>query len=112
MSSSHLHVHLGDSSAEGGVSVLLVHVNGTGSGQVSQENSDVFDGSGFLLEDLAGGDDFTLNLSDLVLALHVVPELGASQDGIAFENTHSVKLWVWIAFAWESAADNVELSNL
>lgn len=112
MSSGHLHVHLGDGSVEGSVSVLLVHVNDIISGQISQENSVVSDGSALLLEDLAGGDDFTLNLSDLVLSLHVVPELGTSQNSVTLENSHSVKLWVWGILSWEGTSHNVELSNL
>ena len=54
VSASHLHVHLGDGSIKGSISVLLVHVNGISSGQISQENSVVSDGSRSLLEDLAG----------------------------------------------------------
>ena len=53
VSTRHLHVHLGDSSAESSISVFFVHVNVVISGQISQENSIVSDGSGLLLEDLA-----------------------------------------------------------
>ena len=75
MATGHLHVHLGSSSAEGRVSVLLVHVHGTGTGEVTENDAVVSDAADLLLEDLAGGDDLTLDLTDLVLTLHVVPEL-------------------------------------
>jgi len=75
MSAGHLHVHLRDGSTKGNISVLLVHVNGTSTGEVTENNTVVSDGTGLLLEDLAGGDDLTLNLTDLVLSLHEVPEL-------------------------------------
>jgi hypothetical protein len=42
---------------------------------VSENNAVVLDVIGILLEDLASGNDFALNLADLVLTLHVVPEL-------------------------------------
>ena len=54
MTTSHLHVHLGDGSAKGSISVLLVHVNGTSAGEVAEDNAVVPDASGLSLEDLAG----------------------------------------------------------
>mgnify|MGYP007086836995 FL=1 len=74
MSTGHLHVHLGDGTAERHVSVLLVHVDGISTGEVTEDDTVVADSASLLLEDLAGGDDFTLNLADLVLSLHVIPE--------------------------------------
>jgi len=112
MSSAHLGEQLGDSTVEGGVSVLFVHVHGHSTGQVSKNNSVVLDGAGLLLEDLAGGHDLSLNLSDLVLSLHVVPELASSKNGVAGEHTHSVKLGLGDRFRRVSSADNVELSDL
>lgn len=112
MSSGHLHIHLRDGSAKSVVSVLLVHVNSSCSSQVSKENAVVSEAGRLLLEDFTGGDDFALDLSDLVLALHVVPELGASNDSVAFEHTHSVKLWVRVSFGGQGTTHNVELSNL
>ena len=52
MSSSHLHVHLRDSSAKCRVSVFLVHVDDDGAGQVSQVDAVVPHNAGLLLEDL------------------------------------------------------------
>jgi hypothetical protein len=54
MSTGHLHVHLGDSSAEGNISVLLVHVDGISTGEVTENDAVVSDNASLLLEDLAG----------------------------------------------------------
>ena len=75
MSTGHLHVHLGHGSAEGRVSVLLIHVDSTSSGQVAKDDAVVPDAARLLLENLTRRDDLTLDLADLVLSLHVVPEL-------------------------------------
>ena len=61
---------------------------------------------------LTGVDNLALYASDLVLSLHVVPELGPGEDGVTGEETHSEELWVSLLFGWEGSADNVELSNL
>ena len=61
---------------------------------------------------LARVDDFTLDLSDFVLSLHVVPELRPSQDGITCEDAHSVQLGILVVGGWQAPTDNVELSHL
>ncbi len=83
--------HLGNSASKGGVSVFLVHVDCFSSGQVSEDDTVVLDDTGVLLVDLLNRDDFSLDLSDFVLSLHVVPELGLSKDGVLSENSHSVE---------------------
>ena len=112
MTTGHLHVHLGDSSAEGHVSVLLVHVNGTSTGEVTEDNTVVSDGTNLLLEDLAGGDDLALNLTDLVLSLHEVPELGSGENGVSGEHTHSVKRGIGGISRSEGSSDNEKLSQI
>ena len=112
VATSHLHVHLGNGTAEGDVSVLLVHVDGIGTGQVSEDNTVVADGTGLLLVNLAGRDDLTLNLADLVLALHVVPELGAGEDGVALEDAHAVEGRVGGLLSGQGSSHDVELSQL
>ena len=52
MSTSHFHVHLRDGSAKCRVSVLLVHVDDDGSGQVANDESVGSDAGGLLLENL------------------------------------------------------------
>lgn len=105
-------VKLGNGAVKSVCAVLLVHVDGVRAGLVSENNAVVLDVIGILLEDLACGNDFTLDLADLVLALHVVPELGAGENGVTSEDAHSEKLGVRILFAGEGSADHVELSDL
>lgn len=112
MSSAHLHVHLGDGAAEGRVSVLLVHVDGVSSREVSKNDSVVLDRLSFLLEDLSGGNDLSLNLSDLVLSLHEIPELGSRQNGITGEHSHSVERRRGVLLGRQGSADNEKLSQL
>ena len=52
MSSSHLHVHLRDSSAKCRVSVFLVHVDNDGTGQVSEVDAVVSHNTRLLFKDL------------------------------------------------------------
>ena len=61
---------------------------------------------------LTSVDDLTLDSSDLVLSLAVVPELRPSKDCVTSEYAHSVELRTWFLLAGESSANNVELSNL
>ena len=92
MAAGHLGVHLGHSAAKGDVTVLFVHVDSEGTGQVAQNNTVVLDAVSVLFVDFRSRNDFTLDLADLVLALHVVPELGASKHGITSKDADSVKL--------------------
>jgi len=112
MTASHLHVHLGDGATDGDVSVLLVHVNRARAGQVPQNNAVVSDAAGLSLEDLGSGDDLTLDLADLVLTLHEVPELRPSEDGVTAEHAHSVERGVRGRLSGETSTDDVELSQL
>ena len=112
VATAHLHVHLGDGTAQGGVSVLLVHVDGVGAGQVTKVDTVVLDAAGLLLEDLAHGDDLTLDLSHLVLSLHVVPELALGEHVVTGEHAHSVQGGVGLLLGRKAAAHNVELPDL
>lgn len=103
---------MGNGTGESVSAVLLVHVDGVSAGLVSENNAVVLDVIGILLKDLACGNDFTLNLADLVLTLHVVPELGTGEHWIASEDAHSVKLGIRILLTWKGSADHVELSDL
>lgn len=98
VTTAHLRVHLGHGTAERGIAVLFVHVNGEGTGEITENDAVVLDSSGVLLVDLAGGNDLTLHFTDLVLSLHVVPELGTSEDSITGKHTDSVKLRLGLLF--------------
>lgn len=106
-----LSVHLGNSTAKGSASVLLVHVHIILSGEVLEDNTVVVDSVGVALEDLADGNDLTLALADLVLSLHLVPEAGTSEDGVLGEHSDSEAGGVGIAFARGLSADDPVLSN-
>lgn len=109
---SQVDVELADSAADGVRSEFLVHVDGIGTGQVSEEDAVVLDAASVLFEDFRGGHDLTLNFSNLVLTLHEIPELRSSTNLVAGKDTHSVKLWLWNLFSWQSSSNNVELSDL
>ena len=112
VSSSHFTVHLGDSSAKSVVSVLLVHVDDTGSSKISKHDSVVLDRVGTFLEDLTNRDNLSLGSSNLVLSLHLVPELRSSDDNVLGKNSNSVAGWLWSTFRWSLSSDNPVLVNL
>ena len=112
VSTTHFHVHLGHCSVQSRVSVFFVHVHGDSSSQVSKEDSVVLDSTSFFLEDLASGNNLTLDLSNLVLSLHKVPELGSGEHGISSKHTHSVESWLGVLLGWQSSSDDKELFNL
>ena len=112
VSSAHFQIELWYGATEGSVSILLVHVDSASSGQVSEDDSVVLDRLSFLLEDLSGGDDLSLNLSDLVLSFHEVPELGPGKYGVASEHTHSIESGLRVLLWWVFSSDNKELSDL
>lgn len=112
VSTSHFTVHLGDGAAESDISVFLVHVDDTSSGKILKDNTVVFDGIGLSLEDFADGDNFTLALSNLVLSLHLVPEVGSSNDGVLGENSDSIAGWISVRLAWKLSTGNPVLFDL
>ena len=107
-----LHVELTDGAAESVRSEFLVHVDGISAGQVSGEDAEVLDAGSVLLADLGGGDDLTLDLADLVLSLHEVPELRPGTNLILGKDAHSVKLGLGNLLGRESSANNVKLLDL
>lgn len=112
VAASHLGVQLGHSTAEGDVTVFLVHVDSDSAGEVTEDDTVVLDAVSVLLVDLAGRDDFTLDLADLVLSLHVVPELGAGKDGVTCKHADSVALGLGALLGGEGTTNDVELLNL
>ena len=112
VSTSHFTVHLRDGAAESNISVFLVHVDDTSSGKILKDNTVVFDGIGLSLEDFADGDNFTLALSNLVLSLHLVPEVRSSNDGVLGENSDSVAGWILVRLAWKLSTGNPKLLDL
>lgn len=105
-------VHLGDGAAKGDITVLLVHVNVVLTGKVLEHDAVVLDGGGGALEDLAHGDDLTLDLANLVLSLHLIPELGASDHGVLGEHSDSVAGGLGVLRSGSLSADNPVLLDL
>ena len=112
MSTSHLVVHLRHGSAKSIVSVLLVHVNNISSCSILKYDSVVLHGIGLLLEDLGNGNDLSLDLSNLVLSLHLIPELGSSENDVLGKDSNSIACWLWGSFTWELSSDNPKLLDL
>jgi len=112
VSSSKLGVKHGDSVAERVGSELLVHVDHSGSGEVLKHDSVHLDGAGLSLEDLGDIHDLSLALSDLVLSLHLIPELGSGEHLVLGENSDSIASWLWVGLTGELSSNNKELSNL
>ena len=111
VSGGHFSVELGDGSAEGDISIFFVHVDNSGSGSISDNNSVILHRKSLLLEDLLDGEDLTGGSLNL-LCLHEVPESGLGEGGVGMENSHSVVDWGWISFSWTSSSSNEELSDL
>ena len=112
VSTGHFGEHLGNSAAKGGGSVFFVHVHNIGSSSILKDDSVVLDGVGFLLKDFTDRNDLTLALSNLVLSLHLVPELGSGKDDVFGEYSNSIACWLWIGFVWKLSTDNPELFDL
>merc|ERR1712070_1171984 len=107
VSTRDLNVKLSDGSTEGDITVLLVHVDIIVSGKILENDTKVLHRVGVLLEDLANGDDLTLALSNLVLSLHLIPEVRTSNNCVLGEHSDSVASITIIA-----SADNPILPDL
>ena len=112
MSTCHLVVHLRNSSAEGVASVLLVHVNDTGSWKILEDNTVVSNSLGLALENLTNWNNLSLALSDLVLTFHFIPELGSSDHSVLSENSNPVANGIGSINSAGFSTDNPVLSHL
>ena len=112
VSTGHLGIKHGDSMVDGGSSVLLVHVDNIVSGLISEEDTVVFDGSGFSLHDFTDRDDFTVSSFNLVLSLHLVPELRLGKHTVFSKDSNSIAGWLWFSFRSNLSSNNPVLSKL
>ena len=112
VSTRDLGVKLSNSAAKRDITVLLVHVDIIVSSEVLEDNTVVLHGGGLSLEDLADGDDFTLNLSDFVLSLHLVPEVRSSNNSVLGEHSDSVASGLRVLLRRSLSTDNPVLSDL
>ena len=108
----HFGVQLADSSVQGDVSVLLVHVVVASAGLVPEDDAEGLDVIGSALEDLVDREDLSLGALGLELATQVVPELGLGDDFVAGEETDGVDLGVRLLLGGQFAAQHEVLSDL
>ena len=106
----HLLEHLRYSSTEGGVTVLFVHVDRTSATQILKYDTIVLYWVHLLLKDLRNLYDFTLNSSDLVLSLHLIPKHWTSEYFIFGEHANTVAHWLWFWITGGFSTDNPELT--
>ena len=96
MITSHLRVELTDSTIEGDISELLVHVVVSSSGLIPQDNAEGFNMIGSPFEDLVNSQDLTLSSFGLELTTEMVPELSLGNHFVASEESDSIYFRVWV----------------
>lgn len=109
MTGSHVRVHGLDGGASGHLTVLLVHVVGTGARVVTDPDTEVLDLERVLLGDLVHGDDLAVGLLDLLELHQEVPETGLGNDLIGGKNAHAVELGGGVALGGQMAANDLVL---
>ena len=97
--SCHFCVKLTDSTIQGNISVLLVHVVVSSSGLVSKDDSEGFDVIGSALEDLVNSKNLSLSALGLELSSQVVPKLGLSDNFISCEESNGIDFGVSVLFS-------------
>lgn len=107
MSSSHVAVHLTNSSSQTGSSILLVHIVSSTSGSVSEPDGEVLDLGWGLVEDLGNIENLTTSSLGLSQRLHIIPELRFSNDGVAGEDLHSENLRARVLGGWGSSTNKL-----
>ena len=94
MTSSHFVVKLCNCTSDGKITVFTVHIMGTRTGLVTKPDSVILDDTGVLLNDFNTVEDFSSGLLHLTELVHVVPELGFSNNSVGCKDNHAVCLWV------------------
>ena len=112
VTSSHLVVKLRHGSGELQVTVLAVHVVGSGTRVVTEPDSVVLDSTGVLLDKLDAVKNLTSGLLHLTELTHEVPELGLGSDRVGGEDNHTVSLGVGVLVSSSLTADNLVLAHL
>ncbi|KAH3663671.1 hypothetical protein OGAPHI_005072 [Ogataea philodendri] len=107
VSSSKVGVHGLDSTNSADVSVFLVHVVGSGSGVVSDPDTEVLDLGWVGLADDVEGNDLTRGLLHLVQFLQKVPVSRLGDNIIRSEDSHSVQLWLRHGLGRQLSADDL-----
>jgi hypothetical protein len=110
--SCHFSVKLTDSTIQGNISVLLVHVVVSGSGLVSEDNAEGFHVIWSTLEDLVDSENLSLSALGLELSSQVVPKLGLSDNFISCEESNGIDFGVSVLFSGQLASEHKVLSDL
>jgi len=107
MSSGHILVQPVDSFCPAHLSVLLVHVVGTGARIISDPDAEVLDLERSLLVDDVEGDNFTVGFLDLAELHQEIPESRLCDDGVGCKNAHAVELRSWVGVSWQMTANDL-----
>jgi hypothetical protein len=112
MTSSHFIVQLRNSTSEFQITVLAVHIVGTGTGGVTEPDPVVLNDARVLFDDLDTVEDFTGGFLHLAELVHVVPEFGLGDGGVGCEDDHAVCLGIVVFGGSGFAADYLVLVHL
>ncbi len=82
---SHFHMKLTDSTVEGDVSVLFIHVVNSSSGLISEDDAESFDVIGSFFVDFVNSENLTLSSFSLELSSKVIPEFGFGNNFVGGE---------------------------
>lgn len=108
----HVAVALGDSTANGQITVLAVHVVGTGARIVAQPDAEVLHVQWSLLQDALDRDDLTGGLLELTQLPQEVPETGLGHDLVRCEDVHLEQRRVRILLRGQLAPDDLVFLQL
>jgi hypothetical protein len=108
----HFLVQLTDSSVQGNISVLLIHVVDSSSGLIFQDDSESLDVVGSSFEDFVDWENLTLCAFGLEESSQMVPEFGFGDDVVSCEQSQSINLGTGVLFGWKLSSHNKELSDL
>lgn len=112
MASTHVTVALRNRGSDGQVTVLAVHVVGSGTGIVAQPDAKVLDLQRGLLGDLLEGHDLAGGLLELVQLAQEVPETGLGHDSVRSEDPHFVHRRAGLLLGRQLAANHLVLLQL
>ena len=112
MTGSHVHVEglNGFNTAHG--TELLVHVVGTGTGIVTQPNTEILNLHGLLFGDRSAADNFTGGTLNLLELAQKVEETRFGNDFVGSEDAHLVELRSGILLGRKFTTDNLILEHL
>lgn len=112
MTGTHITVTLCDSTTNSQVTVFTVHVVGTGTGIVTQPDTEIlnFDGRGFV--HLFDGDDFTGGLLEFLQLTQEIPETGFGNNVVGGKDSHLVERSLRFLLGGHFTADNLVFLQL